>query len=169
MDATGAVLGSTRTALAAGVVSSGVGAVFVTVFGTGTTALLVNSAWVRGLLYHGQHLTASAVYGRELFASQDVAGYAFLCAALPIIGLLMGVAGAGFAHATGALPDGGRPPGPPGPEPLPDPPDGGRLADAGADLDRQPGRYDDGERDKGPPRLVGAGSSVSGRSCDGIW
>ena len=143
--------------LAAGVVSGGVAAVFVTVFGTGTTALLVNSAWVRGLLYHGQHLTASAVYGRELFASQDVAGYAFLCAAFPIIGLLMGVAGAGFAHATGALPDGGRPPGPPGPEPLPDPPDGGRLADAEADLDRLPGRYDDGEGDQGPPRLVGAG------------
>jgi hypothetical protein len=146
--------------LAAGVVSCGVAAVFVTVFGTGTTALLVNSAWVRGLLYHGQHLTASAVYGRELFASQDVAGYAFLCAAFPIIGLLMGVAGAGFAHATGALPDGGRPPGPPGPpgpEPLPDPPDGGRLADAEVDLDRLPGRYDDGEGDQGPPRLVGAG------------
>jgi len=145
---------------AAGVVSGGVAAVFVTVFGTGTTALLVDSAWVRGLLYHGQHLTASAVYGRELFASQDVAGYAFLCAAFPIIGLLMGVAGAGFAHATGALPDGGRPPGPPGPpgpEPLPDPPDGGRLADAEADLDRLPGRYDDGEGDQGPPHLVGAG------------
>jgi hypothetical protein len=145
---------------AAGVVSCGVGAVFVAVFGTGTTALLVNSAWVRGLLYHGQHLTASAVYGRELFAAQDVAGYAFLCAAFLVIGLVMGLAGAGFAHATGPLPDGGRPPGPPdppGPEPLPDPPDGGRRADAGPDQDRLPGRYDDGEGDQGPPRLVGAG------------
>jgi len=72
----------------------------------------------------------------------------------------MGLVGAGFAHATGALPDGGpppRPPGPPGPGPVPDPPDGGRLADAGADRDRVPGRYDDGEGDQGPPCLVGAG------------
>jgi hypothetical protein len=121
---------------AAGVVSGGVGVVFVTVLGTGTTALLVRSAWMRGLLYHGQHLTASAIYGRELFAAQDVTGYAFLCVAFPIIGLMMGLAGAGYANATGALPDGGRPPGPPGPEPLPDPPGSGRLADARADQDR---------------------------------
>jgi hypothetical protein len=150
---------------AAGVMSCGVGAVFVTVFGTGTTALLVNSAWVRGLLYHGQHLTASAIYGRELFAAQDVAGYAFLCAALPIIGFMMGLAGAGFAHVGGPLPDGGRPPrppGPPGPEPLPDPPDGGRLADAGADQDRPPGRYGNSEDDQGLPCLVGAGLERAG-------
>jgi hypothetical protein len=126
---------------AAGVVSCGTGAVVVTVFGTGTTALLVRSAWVRGLLYHGQHLTSSAVYGRELFATQDVAGYAFLCFAFAIIGLVMGAVVAGFAHATGPLASGGRPPGPPGPsepEPPPDPPDGGRLADAGADQDKLP-------------------------------
>jgi hypothetical protein len=126
---------------AAGVVSCGTGAVVVTVFGTGTTALLVRSAWVRGLLYHGQHLTSSAVYGRELFATQDVAGYAFLCFAFAIIGLVVGAVVAGFAHATGPLAGGGRPPGPPGPpepEPLPDPPDGGRLADAGADQDKLP-------------------------------
>jgi hypothetical protein len=134
----------TRTwqAFAAGVVSSGVGVVFVTVLGTGTTALLVRSARVRGLLYHGQHLTASAIYGRELFAAQDVAGYAFVCVAFPIIGLVMGLADAGFANATGAPPDGGRPPGPPGPpgpEPLPDPADSGRLADTRADQDRRPG------------------------------
>jgi hypothetical protein len=148
---------------AAGVVSSGVAAVFVTVFGTGTTALLVNSAWVRGVLYHGQHLTASAIYGRELFASQDVTGYPWLCFAFPIIGLLMGVAGSGFANRTGPLPDSGRPPGPPGPpgpEALPEPPDGGRRADAGTDQDGLPGRYD-GNGDQGPPVLVGAGA----RAC----
>jgi hypothetical protein len=149
--------------LAAGVVSGGAGALFVTVFGAGTTALLVKSAWVRGLLYHGQHLTASAVYGRELFASQDVVSYAIFCVAFPIIGFSMGVAGAGLANATGARPDGGhpasspRPPGPPAPELVPDPPDEGGLADAGADQDGPFGRYDDGEGDQGPPGLVGAG------------
>jgi hypothetical protein len=83
-----------RQGLAAGLVSGGVGAAFVTVLGTGTTALLVKSAWVRGLLYHGQHLTTSAVYGRELFATQDLAGYLFFCIAFPIIGAMLGAAGA---------------------------------------------------------------------------
>jgi hypothetical protein len=83
--------------LAAGLVTGGVGAAFVTVLGTGTTALLVKSAWVRGVLYHGQHLTASAVYGRELFATQDLAGYFFLLVGFPIIGLAMALTGAGIA------------------------------------------------------------------------
>ena len=60
---------------AAGAVSGGVGAMLVTVLSAGTTALMVRSAWVRDLLYHGPHLTASAVYGRELYASQDVSAY----------------------------------------------------------------------------------------------
>ncbi len=124
-----------RQGIAAGVVSGGVGALFVTVFGTGTTVLLVNSAWVRGLLFHGQHLTASAIYGRELFATQNAGAYVILCVAFPIIGFLMGFIGAGLANLTGPRLDGGRPqrpPGAPGPEPLPDPPGSGRPADAEA-------------------------------------
>jgi hypothetical protein len=121
--------------VAAGLVSGGVGALFVTVFGTATTVLFVNSAWVRGLLLHGQHLTASAVYGRELFATQNAGAYVILCVAFPIIGVVMGFMGAGLASLTGPRSVGGRPPGPPGPPgpgPLPEPPDSGRLADAGA-------------------------------------
>jgi hypothetical protein len=78
----------------AGLVSNGVGALTVTVLGTGTTALMLRSAWVRDWLYHGQHLTASAVYGRELYASQGVAFYALVCVAFPIIGAVMGLLGA---------------------------------------------------------------------------
>jgi hypothetical protein len=118
--------------VAAGLVSGGVGALFVTVFGTGTTALLLKSAWVRGWLYHGQHLTASAVYGRELYASQNVQFYVMFCVVFPIIGLMVGLAGSGYANVTGSLPDKGGPGGPPGPggpEPVPTPPDGGRQAD----------------------------------------
>ena len=118
----------------AGVVSGGVGAVVVTVLGSGTTALLVKSAWVRDLFYHGQHVTASAVYGRELYASQNVQGYLLLAVGFPIIGLIMGVLGAGVTSPAPRLPDGGgprRPPGPPGPEPLPAPPEGGQHVDAG--------------------------------------
>jgi hypothetical protein len=161
-DAGQASAARARQGLAAGLVCGGVGAAFVTVLGTGTTALLVKSAWVRGWLYHGQHLTASAVYGRELFASQDVTGYFFLAVGFLLIGLAMALTGAGIANATRPLPDGGRPGGPggpPGPEPVPVPPDGGRLTDAGADQDRPLGLYDDGEGegDQGTPGLVGAG------------
>lgn len=145
-----------RQGVTAGLVSGGVGALFVTVLGTGTTALLVKSAWVRGVLYRGQHLTAATVYGRELFAAQNVTGYFILFAAFPIIALAMALTGAGVASAIRLMPEGGGPGGPPGPEPAPDPPDGSRLADPGADQDGLPGRYD-GEGGHGPPGLVGAG------------
>ena len=118
---------------AAGLVSGSVAALFVMVFGTGTVALLVRSASVRDWLYHGQHLTASAVYGRELYASQNVGGYFLLLVGFPVIGLLLGLTGAAATSVAGPLPDSGGPGGPPGaggPEPLPAPPDGGRHVDA---------------------------------------
>jgi hypothetical protein len=120
---------------AGGLVSGGVGALFVTVSGAGTTALLVSSAGVRDWFYHGRPLTASAVYGRELYASQNVPNYVFLLVVFPIIGLMIGVVGAAIANPVPRLPDSGGPGGPPGPgsggpEPVPDPPDGGREADA---------------------------------------
>jgi hypothetical protein len=120
---------------AAGLVSNGVGALTVTVLGTSTTALMLKSAWVRDWLYHGQHLTGSAVYGRELYASQSVAFYAVICVVFPIIGLMMGLAGSGYANVTGPRPGSSGPGGPPGPgepEPVPDPPAGGQLTDVGA-------------------------------------
>jgi hypothetical protein len=119
--------------LAAGVVSSGVGAVFVSVFGSGTTALLVKSAWVRDVFYYGQHVTASAVYGRELYASQDVQGYFVLLVGFPIIGLIMGVFGAGVFNPVPRLQGPGGPGGPPGPGGSvspPAPPVSGRQVDA---------------------------------------
>jgi hypothetical protein len=123
--------------LAAGLVSNGVGALTATTLGIGTTALLIKSAWVRGWLYHGQHLTASAVYGRELSAAQEIMFYALICVIFPVIGLMAGLAGSGYADVTGPQPGSSGPggpggsPGPGEPEPVPDPPVGGRLADAG--------------------------------------
>ena len=108
----------------AGLLSNGVGALTATVLGTGTTALMLKSAWVRGLLYHGQHLTASAVYGRELYASEDAMFYILICVAFPIIGAIVGMFSSGTVSMTGPL-TGGGPAGPPGPEPAPDPPDRG--------------------------------------------
>ena len=145
---------------AAGLAAAVVGALSLTVAGTGTTALLIRSAWVRGLLYHGQHLTASAVYGRELWASENVSGYAAAWILFPVFGTIMGLFGVAIVQGWATTqPDGGQPPppsGPPGPEPLPDPPDGRRLADAGAGQDGPPGRCDLGETDggEGPPRPV---------------
>jgi len=124
-----------RQGVAAGLVCNGVGALTAAVLGTGTTALMLKSAWVRGWLYHGQHLTASALYGRELNASGAVVFYAVICVTFPIIGLMAGLVGSGFADTPRPLADSGGPGGPPGPgepEPVPDPPGGGQLADADA-------------------------------------
>ncbi len=79
---------------------NGVGALTVTMLGIGTTALMLKSAWVRSWLYHGQQLTASALYGRELNASGAVAFYAVICIFFPIIGLLMGLIGSGFSYTS---------------------------------------------------------------------
>ena len=73
------------------------------------------------------------MYRHELLASENGIGYFLICAAFPVIGLIMGaLAVACFMpvpRQSGPQPgDGGG--GPPGPEPAPDPPDGGRLADA---------------------------------------
>jgi hypothetical protein len=87
-------------AFAAGLVCNGVGALTVTMLGTGTTALMLKSAWARDWLYYGQHLTASAVYGRELYASKDMALYGVICVAFPIIGAIMSTLGSGAAQAT---------------------------------------------------------------------
>ncbi len=95
--------------LTAGLVSSGVGALTATVLGTGTIALMLASASVRSWLYHGQHLTASAVYGRELYASGGIAFYGVICVVFPLIGLVMGLLGVAFANAAGALPAGTLP------------------------------------------------------------
>ena len=58
-----------------------------------------------GWLYPGQHLTAPALYGRELDASGAVAFYAVICVIFPLIGLMMGAIGSGSAKATGPQPE----------------------------------------------------------------
>lgn len=80
--------------LAAGLVSGGTGALTAAVLGTGTTALMLKSAWLRGWLYHGQHLTASALYGRELYASMDQAFYGAIGIAFPLVAAVTGLLGA---------------------------------------------------------------------------
>ena len=118
----------------AGVLANMVGALLVTVLGTGTIALTIKVAWLRPWVFHSQHLSAAAAYGHELTASQG-AVYPVMCVAFPVIGLVMSTLGGVVWGLPWSMPAAGRAGptpgdgGPPGPGPTPDPP-GGRRADA---------------------------------------
>jgi hypothetical protein len=119
----------------AGVLANMVGALFVTVLGTGLIALLIKVAWLRPFVYHAPHPNAAAAYGHVLHASQHADSYITMCVVFPIIGLIMSALGVAClmpvpSQSGPQSGDGGGPPGP-GPGPAPDPPPpGGRLADA---------------------------------------
>jgi hypothetical protein len=132
-----------RQVVAAGFLVSLVGALFVTVLGTGTTAVMLNAAWLRNWLYHGHHLlygvqnlsadlrTLPAIaYSHELTGSVDASVFLAICIAFPLIGFGLTVWGALSLWGNAPAGRGGprRGGGPPGPEPAPDSPDGGRLA-----------------------------------------
>jgi hypothetical protein len=61
----------------------------------------------RGWIFHGLHLTASAVYGRELYASMDVAFYGVICVAFPLVGVAMSMIASATAIVSTPLADGG--------------------------------------------------------------
>jgi hypothetical protein len=82
-----------RQGIAAGVLAGLTGALFVTAFGTGTTALMLKSGALRHWLYDGQHLSALALYQHELSNSMGTQMYVFMCVAFPVIGLVMGAVG----------------------------------------------------------------------------
>jgi hypothetical protein len=74
--------------IAAGVLATGTGALLVTAMGTGTTALMLRSAWLRHWFYHG-HLSAIATYRHEMYAGANVNGYPLILVAFPVIGLIV--------------------------------------------------------------------------------
>jgi hypothetical protein len=131
-----------RQMMAAGLLTSLIGALFVRVLGTGTTAVMLKEAWLRNWLYHGQHLlygvqnlsadlrTLPAIaYSHEITGSVDTGAFLFIWIVFPLIALLPTavVAGARLDDHTAAPGDprrgGGGPPGP-----GPDAPDGGQPA-----------------------------------------
>jgi hypothetical protein len=132
-----------RQIMAAGLVTSMAGALFVNVLGTGTTALMLKEAWLRNWLYHGQHLlygvknlssdlrTLPAIaYSHDLTGSVDQGAFYGICIAFPLIALgLTGLRALSLWDSAtgqgGPRPGGG---GPPGPEPAPDPLASGQLA-----------------------------------------
>lgn len=125
-----------RQSAVAGLLTALVGALFVAVAGTGTIALMPRAGWMMHWLYPGQRLAPALAYGHELTASGAAAGYLLILLAFPFAGAGAGAWGwLSTAELPGRPPGGGGPPRQ-GPAPAPDPPDGGRYADAGEDGDR---------------------------------
>jgi len=131
-----------RQMMAAGLLTSLVGALFVAVLGMGTTAVMLRAAWLRDWLYHGprllygvQNLSAdlrtlpAIAYSHELTGAVDAGMFYAIIIFFPLIALIPTVCAAlsrtGDAAAGQGDPrrDGG---GPPGPGPAPVPPDGGQ-------------------------------------------
>jgi hypothetical protein len=75
--------------IAAGVLANGTAAIFVSALGTGTTALMLRSAWLLHWLNHGHQLTAIAAYRYEANASSGAAIYLIMLISFPVIGLIM--------------------------------------------------------------------------------
>jgi hypothetical protein len=170
-----------RQVMAAGLLTSLVGALFVTAAGFGTTAVMLKAAWLRDWLYHGRHLmygvqnlsadlrTLPAIaYGHELTGSVDAGVFFFICIAFPVIALALTGLGALIVWGD-AQPDlgdqrrgGGGPPGPE-PAPAPDPPAGGRLAGVTSDDAGLPSRLEPGpgiEQDRLPIALADADAAM---------
>ena len=130
--------------MAAGLLTSMAGALFVTAAGFGTTAAMLKAGWLRNWLYHGQHLfygvqnlssdlrTLPAIaYSHQLTGAADTGAFFAICIAFPLLALaLTGLAAAIRSDGAAATPGDPRrgSGGPPAPEPAPDPPDGGMPA-----------------------------------------
>jgi len=124
-----------KVAVAAGFLTTAIGALVVSTLGTVTIALMLRADWVLHWLYPGQHLSADLAYSYELTASVRTDGYGLILLVFPVVGLAVGLVSGGLAVGappTGAPPGGGGgEPGPPG-DPAPDPPGGIGLANVGA-------------------------------------
>jgi hypothetical protein len=138
-----------RQLMAAGLLTSLTGALFVTVLGTGTIAAMLKAPWLRNWLYHGHHLlygvqnlssdltTLPAIaYSHEMTGAADLSAFLVMGVAFPLVALGLTGFGALTLWESSAPSGGSRPPGdggPPRPELPPDPPDGIRRADFDVD------------------------------------
>ena len=134
-----------RQIMAAGLLTSLTGALFLAVVGFGTVAVMVKSAWLRNWLYNGQHLlygvqklssdlkTLPAIaYSHQITGSVDASAFLIILIAFPVFALGPTVLAA-MPLAGDTLSDGDDPRrggGSPGPDPAPEPPAGGALPDS---------------------------------------
>ncbi len=119
------------------------GALLVTVSGTGTIAAMLRAPWLRNWLYQGHPLSGVALlrqvlggdpsaltYSHQITAAADAPPFLIICMIFPLIALALTGLGAVSLWGNGA-PGRSEPPrgggGPPGPEAVPDPPDGAQL------------------------------------------
>ena len=131
-----------RQIIAAGLLTSMVGALLVAVLGASTIVAMVRSAWLRNWLYHGQHLlygvqnlssdlkTLPAIaYGHQITGAADAGAFLAIFCFFPLLALLIIAPGALSVWDTSAGQGGARPDdgGPPSPDAVPDPPDAAQL------------------------------------------
>jgi hypothetical protein len=91
-----------RQVMAAGLLTSLVGALSVTVLGMGTTAVMLKAPWLREWLYHGQHLLYGVqnlssdlktlpvvAYSHEITGSVDAQVFHGIIVVFPLIALIL--------------------------------------------------------------------------------
>jgi hypothetical protein len=93
-----------RQRVAAGFLTTGIGALMVTVLGTGTVALMPRAGWLLRWLYPGQHLLAAVASNRELTASLNADNYGTILLVFPVIGLVLGFAAGYLVELPGPPP-----------------------------------------------------------------
>lgn len=76
-----------RQGVAAGLLANLTGAMTVTLAGSATVTLMLKSAAVRNWLLTSEHLSANALYVRELNAGADIGAYFVMCIFFPLFAL----------------------------------------------------------------------------------
>jgi hypothetical protein len=133
-----------RQMLAAALLTALVGALSVTVAGTGTIAAMLTAPWLRNWLYHGHRLSgvarlqflvrgnpAALTYSHQITAAADAPAYLIICLIFPLTALVLAGLGAlALATAEYGRSDQAGGGGGSAPEVIPDPPGGVQLADS---------------------------------------
>jgi hypothetical protein len=88
-----------RQGVAAGLLANLTGALTVTLAGSATITLMLKSAAVRNWLLSSEHLSANAMYVRELNAGADIGAYFVMCIFFPLFALACSAYAAAVAAA----------------------------------------------------------------------
>ena len=133
-----------RQFVAAGLLTNLVGALLVTISGSGTIAAMLTAPWLRNWLYRSHPLAGvgglqllvrgdpgALAYSHEITAAVDAPPFLIICVVFPLLALVLTGLGALIVRGNAATGQADPPPadgGPPGPQAVPGPPDGAQLA-----------------------------------------